>query len=613
VRGVTFRKPAFPYTGRLYFPADERRDNCFMDQSLAIRITAPEAELSALSFCDPEPNSLADWVGSLPMANTPDTATQIRQATFEITRLLVDFPLRMDLLESLRPTLHYLCARLDQQASSTNTHGDAIARLAQRLQTNLCSGYKAVILAALPESEDRKVLETISLAIHRAMSDLSRSLLRTLQFYVDPADRLWLELNQLYLLAEKLGVENDVWMDQENHSRPETAIRDAYLRPVLLALSKPNQLRHRQLTMVFNALELWSASVGLTRPDGEALFCIDLDGEQGPRYERMMSDPIEPRCLHTEDLVWELEALNKDVDGNLAVPEQFPIELVGHLADAWGVMRQRAYRRARSSSVMKICVGIRAAHYFLSGAVDFSDQLDRTQASLRQEVNPFLEEEPLVVASTNASEIKDVWDDAFDLRIKIPVNPEIANPERALLSGTGSEKSARRDNRGSFHFYDTTSMDTSPGGYRIRWNEPLPANVQTGEIVAVRDESDPRWCVAVVRWIRQDGEGTSMGVELLSPRAIPLAARVVNKVGGRGDYARVFLLPALEPIGQPATLVTPPLPFTTGQKIKVLRQGIQTTAQLVECTFKTESFNQFTFRMLDGYLENTETEFNMTV
>ena len=70
---------------------------------------------------------------------------------FEITRLLVDFPLRIDLLESLRPTLHYLCARLDQQASSTNTHGDAIARLAQRLQTNLCSGYKAVILAALEE------------------------------------------------------------------------------------------------------------------------------------------------------------------------------------------------------------------------------------------------------------------------------------------------------------------------------------------------------------------------------------------------------------------------------------------------------------------------------
>ena len=582
-----------------------------MDQSLAIRITAPDAELNALSFCDPDPISLADWVGSLPMANTADTATQIRQATFEIARLLVDFPTRMDLLESLRPTLHYLCARLDQTATSTNNHGDAIARLTQRLQTNLCSGYKAVILAALDEAQDRKVLETISLAIHRAISDLSRSLLRTLQFYVDPADRLWLELNQLYLLAEKLGVEEASWADQENHSQPETTIREAYLRPILLALSKPNQLRHRQLSMVFNALELWAPSVRLGRPDGSALFCVDLDCEQGPRYERMMNEPAEPRCLHTEDLVLELEAFTKDLDGQLPMPEKFPPELVAHLAESWGAMRARVFRRAPAASVMKVCVGIRAAHYFLSGAVDFSEQLDQTEAQLYQEVNPFVETDAVPISSNNLSEIKDVWDDAFDLRVRIPVNPNISNPERVLLSGTAAKGEPVRDNRGSYHFYDTTSMDTSPGGYRIRWNEPLPSNVQTGEMVAVRDENDPRWCIAVVRWIRQDGEGTSMGVELLSPRAIPVAARVINKKGGPTDYARVFLLPALEPIGQPATLVTPPVPFHTGQKINVRRQGIQTTAQLGQCTLKTESFNQFTFRMLDGYLENAESKLNM--
>jgi hypothetical protein len=276
-------------------------------------------------------------------------------------------------------------------------------------------------------------------------------------------------------------------------------------------------------------------------------------------------------------------------------------------------MRQRSFSRAATTSAMKVCVGIRAAHYFLSGAVDFADQLDRTDSVLNQEVNPFLEREATVVASTNKSEIKDVWDDAFDLRVKIPVNPNIENPEQVLLRESARKGDQARDPRGSFHFYDTTSMDTSPGGYRIRWNEPLPANVQTGEMVAVRDESDPRWCIAVVRWIRQDSEGTSMGVELLSPRAIPVAARVINKKGGPTDYARVFLLPALEPIGQPATLVTPPLPFQPGQKINVLRQGVKTTAQLGECTLKTESFNQFTFRMLDGYLENTKLDSNMTV
>ncbi len=580
-----------------------------MDKSMTVGITAPDTELTALSFCEPDPGSLADWIGSLPMANTADTATQIRQATFEIARLEVSFAERMELLESLRPTLHYICARLDQ--SATATHGDAIARLGQRLQTNLTSGYKNVILAALPHADERGVRDTISLAIHRALADLSRTLLRTLQFYVAPADRLWQELNQLYLLAERLGMEDDLWVDQENHARPETSLAAAYLRSILVALSKPNQLRHRQLSLVFSALELWAPSVDLVQPDGTALFCVDLASERGPGYERLLAEdnPIEPRCIHTEQLVWELESYLKDMDSTLPMPEQFPTELVSHLADAWGVMRQRAHRRAPSTSGMKLCIGIRAAHYFLSGAVDFVDQLDTSDAALRQEVNPFLESDTRVISTSNPSEIKDVWDNAFDLRVKIPVNPNISDPTRILLGEKG--EGDPKDPRGSFKFYDTTTLDTSPGGYRIRWNEPLPSSVQTGELVAIRDESDPRWCVAVVRWIRQDGEGTSMGIELLSPRAIPVAIRIINKKGGPTDYARCFLLPELAPIGQPASLVTPPVPFHRGQKVNVLRQGIQTTAQLGQCTLKTESFNQFTFRMLDGYLENTRVNINM--
>ena len=55
-----------------------------------------------------------------------------------------------------------------------------------------------VILAGLQEAPDRGSTDKISLAIHRAISDIFRTLLRTLQFYVAPADCMWLELNQLY-------------------------------------------------------------------------------------------------------------------------------------------------------------------------------------------------------------------------------------------------------------------------------------------------------------------------------------------------------------------------------------------------------------------------------
>ncbi|MDH3642040.1 MAG: hypothetical protein OES38_08075 [Gammaproteobacteria bacterium] len=594
-----------------------------MEDQLTVRITAPQAELDSLSLWDDDPAAVREWVGTLPMANTAEAATQIRQATFEIARLKTDFPNRMDLLEAIRPTLHYLCARLDRTATATSAHSDAIARLAQRLQTNLCSGYKSVILTALADREAEGALETITLAIHRALSDLSRTLLRTLQFYVAPADRLWLELNQLYLLAERLDVQSERLEDSENHSEPEVSATDAYLRSILLATSKPNQLRHRQLGQVFNALEFWAPNVSIEGQRDDSLFMVDLESDQGPRYAKLLHEPAEPRGIRTEVLVYELEAYLKDMDSRIAVPDYVAEDLLDHIVDAWGVMRQRAFRRAPASGSVKVCVGLRSAHYFLSGGVEFVDQLDLADAILKREVNPFLVDHDnaiSITANQPTNTTKDVWDDAFDLRVKIPVNPKIGDPDRVLLQGYGREKGGQTGEadvdganvNGALHFYDTTALDTSPGGYRIRWNELLPANVQAGELVAMRDATDPRWCVAVIRWIRQDSDGTSMGIELISPRAIPLAVRVINKRGGPSDFTRGLLLPALEPIDQPATLITPLLPFQAGQKIHIQRQGIQTTAQLSQCILKTESVNQFTFRMLDGYLENAQINLNMS-
>jgi hypothetical protein len=587
-----------------------------MEQQPGFSITAPEAELSALSFCEPNAPALRAWIGSLPMANTAEAATQLRQATFEVARLQCDFVTRMMLLEELRPTLHYLCARLDRTAATSSNHSDAIARLTQRLQTNLCSGYKAVILAALETPEAENATERLSLAVHRALSDLSRTLLRTLQFYVAPADRLWLELNQLYLLAEQMALDTARWEDTENHSQTTTTTAEAYARSLLLAICKPNQLRHGQLNQIFNAIENWSPSISIDRDTTDALFFVDLTSEKGPRYSKLLEQAGAARGVHTEVLVYELEAYLKELDSNIQVPEYVDEALLSHLVDSWGMMQARAFKRFPASGSIKVCIGLRTAHYYLSGGVDFVDQLEATDAMLQREVNPFMADDhgSALEAVANKHTSKDVWDDAFDLRVKIPVNPEIIDPDRILLQGYGRDNaeanSASKDV--TAQFYDTTALDTSPGGYRIRWNEPLPPNVQTGEVVAIRESEDPRWSIAIIRWIRQDSDGTSMGIELISPRAIPVAVRVINKRGGPSDFARALLLPALEPIDQPATLITPLVPYQTAQKIHIHRQGVQTTAQLSQCTLKTQSVRQFTFRMLDGYLENTQVNIKLT-
>lgn len=574
------------------------------------RLTAPLAELERLSFCDTSATALGDWVTSLPMANTADAAAQVRQATWEIARLTVSPEQRMALLEQIRPILHYLCARLDRNAGTSATQGDAIARLAQRLQTNLCSGYKAVILAALEQREkggqgDRQLLP---LAIHRALSDLSRTLLRTLQFYVEPAERLWLELNQLYLLAERLGEADTALEDAENHTAPMTTPTSAYLRSLLLACSKPNQMRHRQLAEVFNCLEEWSKLVTLEPDATSALFAVDLESDQGPVYKRLMRDAVAPRGIRTDVLVYQLESYLRELPCEINVPDAASEVQISHLAEAWGVMRPRSHRRLGTSGSIRVCVGLRAVHFFLSGGVEFGETMADPDAITGGELNPFLLD-ARQRERHRPQAAKDVWDDAFDLGARIPENPNIQNPERILRRERG--KPAPAPDKSAHELFDTTAIDTSPGGYQIRWNDPLPPMLQTGELIGLREEADNRWCIAVIRWIRQNSEGTAMGIELLSPRAIPVAVRAVQKVGGSTSYARGLLLPELAPIGQPASLITPRLPFQSGQKVHLQNQGIRSTAQLQQCLLKTESVNQFTYRMLSGYLENARVNLNI--
>jgi hypothetical protein len=100
-------------------------------------------------------------------------------------------------------------------------------------------------------------------------------------------------------------------------------------------------------------------------------------------------------------------------------------------------------------------------------------------------------------------------------------------------------------------------------------------------------------------------------VALLAPRVIPVAIRVIKKKGGPTDFARALLTPELKAIDQPATLITPIVPFQINQKIHIQRQGIQSTAQLVTNILSTKSVKQFTFRMLDGYLENAQIDLNI--
>jgi len=260
-----------------------------MDVTKAVQLTTPDADLDELSFCGTSASAIAEWTASLPMANTKLTAAQLLGATAEIARLSASATDRLEYLEILRPPLEYICSRLDRGSTGfINGNNDDLSELAQRLQTNLTVGYKVVIRDV--DLENPKNRDIVVLSCHRTLADLSRTLLRSCQHYVAPSQNLWLELNQLYALAEQMGFAEEKINDDENHAVLNMSVKDHFCRSLLLASAKPNQLRHRQLAAIFNGLEQWISLIKLSSTPEDSLFIVDLDSDEPPRYARLVSN-----------------------------------------------------------------------------------------------------------------------------------------------------------------------------------------------------------------------------------------------------------------------------------------------------------------------------------
>jgi hypothetical protein len=84
---------------------------------------------------------------------------------------------------------------------------------------------------------------------------------------------------------------------------------------------------------------------------------------------------------------------------------------------------------------------------------------------------------------------------------------------------------------------------------------------------------------------------------MLSPGAVAVGTKTGK---GGGEYMRSLLLPAVESIGQPATLLTPALPYHVGDVMIVNSHGKEARVELTKVVENTGTFAQYQFRPLDS-------------
>lgn len=558
------------------------------NQDLPIKLSVPSPAKKLLSFCASSAEGVSAWAKKLPLANTGESAKQLYIAIGEINNWQAKPLLRLKVLETIRPYIYSINTQLTKHFLVSNVALNErqikVAQLCQALQTGLATGYKLTIADSLLEKKPELSSRAFSLAIHRAITEISRCILLSYQQYQVPAEHSWLEINQLYLLAEA-----NQWLDYEQEDKQtqfisSSSIKQRFVRIHLLATAKPNNLRQQELGNLFNALELWAKECPVGAGDEEsALFIVNLYRDRTSIFrQNLRADQMKLfRGIDTSVLIKKLQQASA-ASSPIVVPKQISDSLLAHLIQAWSVQAQRVFRRTDTSGRLQLCLGLAAVHYYSAQMCKFEQLLSNLHSDKKQ-VNYTKER-------ARNELVDDVWAQAFDADSK----PEgfASDADITYTGGLTNE-----DERLLYPTYEAAIANASPGGYAIRWIAEVPSGLQAGELLGIKEEDSKHWAIGVVRWIQRNPQNeTKIGLELLAPSAEAGAAQLLQKTGSNGPFLRALLLPEIKAIAQPASLIVPHIPFRSGNKVELLFPQTDGRHQLVKRQNSTNSFGQFQFR-----------------
>jgi hypothetical protein len=565
---------------------------------LELNISIPEQTRVALSFADATPAGIEKWVAELPMTNVGETSRQLYMAIRELNELALVSTARSKLLEILRPTIHYVCDALSKhflgQPVVLPEKQQKIANLSQALQVHLATGYKIVLMDLVPELSNEKNRKAFAFAAHRMIAEYGNVLLRSYQLYSAPPKSVWLELHQTFLFCEQLGLMKYSINDETNSLSEDTRIDQAYKRCLLLSCCRPNQLRQDEIRLSYDAFEIWSDYVEVGgQSAANAVFVVNMQQDLPPRYRSLMQQTLADYYygFDTAELVSRITSVLTGRKGSqvgdsslLPCPRGMTDTLLTHLDQALGILTKRTFKRISSNGELELCAGLSACHYYISGEVEFHQQmLDTGRRPRKTDENLFI---------SQSRKKNDAWSDAFDASASkeafsthadIPITfnrPLMSDPKKAYLC------------------FRVPLINTSPGGYCLQWQGEMPANVQAGELIGIREQKKGQWRIAVIRWIRSAKQkGTQLGIELLAPNAQPCGVQLHHKTGAPSEFMRGLLLPELGSIGQSATIITPRVPFQSGSRVAVREGDTENRSNLGRRVTATGSFSQFEIKL----------------
>jgi len=550
--------------------------------------TAPTRE--RLSFCEANIKDLNEWVTTLSIMQLGDTSKALFTALLELNELNCSETLRFDLIQTLHPTINNVLASLEKnffnQGVISTDRNEHIIELAMLLRCYFASIYLNIARTShgqlqrqkfsLFSFKQKKNLQTARiLATFHALQQLTNLLYQQHMLYSEPVKGQWLIAHELYETA----VQYKYHLTNINHiqgvQHPLANITQAYAQLILLDIFNTNQIRQSEIQALFQCSFDWARMIQILPKDSALTkYVVDPTKDHPPVYNKKQSSNFNPSIfISTQALLEHVTATMHKNAQYMSKNEKIYLSpaLKFHVQTILGTTAQRRHERYEYNAALQICFGLTTAHFYLSKAKNFEETLQLNN-------NYNLQSESKVLSNLEKKEQQ--------------------------------TSSYQRLSRESKTIYQTTVLDISVNGYRIKWSGEAPKNLRTGEYILVKETLHGQWRGGVIRWIKQSTEKSlELGLEILSQAMFPCAVHIQAERHTRNYHPALLLQTQnLEEIQN--TLILPGSQIFREQQTIHLRLGTEEIkVYLLKAQLITQSFIQFQFELLNDQQQHLLDQF----
>ncbi|MFV9614638.1 MAG: hypothetical protein ACNYZG_01710 [Gammaproteobacteria bacterium] len=578
-----------------------------------MKFILPEQNAATADSSPSNPRKLKKVLSALPNANMGELTRQTFQILRDQNRQLMPNKHRLENLEMLREQTRNIFNNLKKYFINRTLplpdKSQKIVNLNQSILRELTIGYKIIAYEAANSIDINIDDKTLSIAICRAIKYLSEIFLRSSEVYAPRPKNMWLDIHQLYTLAERKNLTANIIIDEEN-KQVKTTIENSYKQILLFALARPITLRQSDNERVFKKLYEWSQYASIHYDASEKLidhvFCMRVNEDSAPDYlsKNDLADNVSIRVLDVDKLVSHIETIiTQQNQQELAIGDTIPVETLKVLVNTWVENAKRRFSRADRHDHINVAIGLKPAVQTISASLQKNEKVDkkpvfvRTSASMKQDPDFALQS---IVTDADKreqgyithTEIADEENDAWGMVAKGRVLTDTYVDEKKRINEEPLNLSRRKSDS---HW---VIVNISAGGYCLRWNSDETSQAQIGELIALQEfdsKNNFEWRIGVIRWMQfTQKDGLEIGVQAIAPKVIAVAtARRFNKPDE--EPFDCLILPGIKALKQASSILLPAHAFKTNDKLVVQLVESKLNITLGPTKEHTGSFTQFSY------------------